>query len=586
MNRMMKNNIFQNMKLAISVLIFLAFAGTTMAQEDNTLEDQTIVIYNDYSPILKDASRIQSLPVIVDTVRVEPKFEYNVMPTMFKTSYKPSTITAATIKGETLESINRGFIKLGFGNYLSPYFDGYITSKRQKKYSVEAHVKHQSSWGNIKNSENQKIFSGYNNTLVETFGKRIFNASTLSGKINFSTDQYYFYGYDPYVLASGSVLPVEYYDTRKEFVGIDKTQRYNRLLANVRFESTKKALKFWDYLFEGNYQYFFTTRKDAQHKADLTANIGRVVKKIGYGVDVNFVYNNNKVGNAYKYNEIVLNANPYFKFSNGKWKILAGLNTAGELGNIEQCKADSVRFYHFYPNVYVHYNISNVFIPYFSFTGHLENNNLEYISNINPYVNNIGVFETTSYAQDINLGLKVHPGKKVYIHVNANYSKIDNMGFFVNDTTVNLKNEFVLQYSNVERVSAYAEIALRNIAPRLDINLHGHYYYYTYIKEFEHPWHSPSVDVCLRTNYRLNKNIKFGVEGNFESGCYVNELLSDGSYKRLKAVIDVNLFAEYSFTDKFSAYIYLNNIAGQRYYIWNNYRAQGFNLLAGIKYVF
>ena len=73
---------YSNMKYLTLLLVAVMLSGSLMAQVDNnTLEEQTVVIYNEYSPVLKDASRIQSLPVIVDTMNVEPKFDYSVMPT-------------------------------------------------------------------------------------------------------------------------------------------------------------------------------------------------------------------------------------------------------------------------------------------------------------------------------------------------------------------------------------------------------------------------------------------------------------------------------------------------------------------------
>ena len=97
----------------------------------------------------------------------------------------------------------------------------------------------------------------------------------------------------------------------------------------------------------------------------------------------------------------------------------------------------------------------------------------------------------------------------------------------------------------------------------------------------------PDLDVSLRAAYRLTNKISFGVEGYFLNRCYAKEYVEGVQYaKKMKAVIDVNLFGEYKFDDNFSAFLYLNNIACQRYYIWNNYRAQGFNAMVGLTYLF
>ena len=131
------------MKYLTLLIALTVVAGSLMAQEDNnTLEEQTVVIYNEYSPVLKDASRIQSLPVIADTVKVEPKFEYSVTPTMYRTSFTPSKIPAATVKGEALKPLNTGLVKVGYGNYISPFAELYVNSKRQKNYSIGIAAQH------------------------------------------------------------------------------------------------------------------------------------------------------------------------------------------------------------------------------------------------------------------------------------------------------------------------------------------------------------------------------------------------------------------------------------------------------------
>lgn len=592
-----------DMKYLTLLIAFVVLGCSLMAQEDNTLEEQTVVIYNDYSPVLKDASRIQSLPVIADTVKTEPKFEYSVMPTMYRTSFTPQKISAATVKGEALKPLNTGFVKVGYGNYISPFAELYINSKRQKNYSLGIAAHHHSSFGKIKNYLNQKIYSGYDDSRIEAFGKKLFAKSVLSGKVYFSSNGICYYGYDPKVYGNTDTINwdiFDYVDTRDE---VEK-QRFNRVGANMTFESQQTGRKHWNYKFDAGYQYFFTKNKDYQHKVAVGANIGRSVKSIDYGLDLGFLYNYNKdiillpwdpnTKPSSIYNDIIFNAKPYFKFENEKWNIRAG----AKLIYLEEHRtASKGQYFYVYPDVYAQLNISNTLIPYISYGGHLQNNNLELISTINPFVSNHYTYYNTSYQHEANLGIKAIISKKIYLHLNANYSHINNMGFFVNDTLEPLRNKFLMEYMDVDRVGAYAELSMRDLAPGLDIMLKAHYYYYIKLGDPNvlnspkiadaRPWQMPDLDVSLRASYRLTNKISFGVEGYFLNRCYAKEYVEGVQYaKKMKAVIDVNLFGEYKFDDNFSAFLYLNNIACQRYYIWNNYRAQGFNVMAGLTYLF
>lgn len=577
-----------DMKYLTLLIAFVVLGCSLMAQEDNTLEEQTVVIYNDYSPVLKDASRIQSLPVIADTVKTEPKFEYSVMPTMYRTSFTPQKISAATVKGEALKPLNTGFVKVGYGNYISPFAELYINSKRQKNYSLGIAAHHHSSFGKIKNYLNQKIYSGYDDSHIEAFGKKLFAKSVLSGKVYFSSNGICYYGYDPKVYGNTDTINWEtfdYVDTRDE---VEK-QRFSRVGANMAFESQQTGKKHWNYKFGLGYQYFFTKTKDYQHKIDVIANIGRTVKNISYGVDINYLFNANKISWVNNtINDMFINPEPYFRFENEKWNVKAGANLVYSAGSTNK--------FYIYPDVYAQLNISNTLLPYISYGGHLENNNLEYLSTINPFVISFP-YVNTSYQHEVNLGLKANISKKVYLHINANYSHIDKMVFFVNDTLEPLHNKFRMEYMDVDRVGAYAELSMRELAPGLDIMLKAHYYYYIKLGDPNvlnsrkiadaRPWQMPDLDVSLRASYRLTNKISFGVEGYFLNRCYAKEYVEGVQYaKKMKAVVDVNLFGEYKFDDNFSAFLYLNNIACQRYYIWNNYRAQGFNVMAGLTYLF
>ena len=577
-----------DMKYLTLLIAFVVLGCSLMAQEDNTLEEQTVVIYNDYSPVLKDASRIQSLPVIADTVKTEPKFEYSVMPTMYRTSFTPQKISAATVKGEALKPLNTGFVKVGYGNYISPFAELYINSKRQKNYSLGIAAHHHSSFGKIKNYLNQKIYSGYDDSHIEAFGKKLFAKSVLSGKVYFSSNGINYYGYDPKVYGNTDTINWEtfdYVDTRDE---VEK-QRFNRAGANMTFESQQTGRKHWNYKLGLGYQYFFTKTKDYQHKIDVIANIGRTVKNISYGVNINYLFNANKISWVNNTNnDMFINPEPYFRFENEKWNVKAGANLVYSAGSTNK--------FYIYPDVYAQLNISNTLLPYISYGGHLENNNLEYLSTINPFVISFP-YVNTSYQHEVNLGLKANISKKVYLHVNANYSHIDKMVFFVNDTLEPLHNKFRMEYMDVDRVGAYAELSMRELAPGLDIMLKAHYYYYIKLGDPNvlnspkiadaRPWQMPDLDVSLRASYRLTNKISFGVEGYFLNRCYAKEYVEGVQYaKKMKAVIDVNLFGEYKFDDNFSAFLYLNNIACQRYYIWNNYRAQGFNAMVGLTYMF
>jgi hypothetical protein len=561
--------------IVLSLIVFNAFSQ----EKDEDLGEQTLIIYNEYTPVLKDANRIQFLPVIIDTIKVKPEFDYVVYPTIYKTAFHPTPITAASIKGEPLKRLDNGMIKLGMGNYLSPFVEVYYNSKRERHSSVGAFAKHQSAHGTIKNVADHKIYGGYNNSMVKVSGKKFISRATLSGDIDFSSNQVYFYGYNPYIDVLSSIVKPR---DRSEM----DMQRYNRLKADFGVVSNNTAKTRMDYQLNLMYQYFFTFSDDAQHKIDFNAGLSKLVRSNRYGMDAGVEFNNNVfnsvgfAGITSIYNEVFLNLDPYFKHYTEDWQIKLGVKTITEV-------IDGVNDFHVYPDIQFQHNISNTIIPYAGFKGYLENNNFENMSIVNPFVNRNNNYQVTNYAQVIDVGLKGNISKNLYFHVNGNYSKIDNMGFFVNDFSMDLDNKFIMEYTNVERFSGYGEFALRNME-KFSFNLKGHYYYYSYIKNSEKPWQLPTFDVVLGTEYKFNDKLKFGFDVGVLSTRFAKEYNSIGDVveKKLSPIIDLNLSAEYEFASNFNAFVYLNNLTGQKQYYWNNYQSQGFNFMLGLKYLF
>ncbi len=567
------------MRILVLIILF-AIPYRIIAQNDD-LGNQTITVYTEFSPILKDANRMLFLPAIVDTIKITPRFEYDVKNFNFKTKFLPSQIPAASIKGEPLKPLDNGLINLALGNYLSPKVEIYYNNTREKEYSVGAMGSHHSSFGTIKNVAKQKIYAGFNDNYIAAYGKKMFRSYNLLGDINFSSQQRYFYGYDPYL-----IIPADQFKPRDR--SEMEMQRYNRFSVNFGLHNAEASNNKLDSKSDLKYQYFFAHSGDKQHKIDFKSDINKLIKNNRYGIDLGVLFNNNIPDTTSTFNQTFLNINPYFKHYTQNWQIKLGLATTGEFAK------DTV-IYHFYPDVMIQHNISNVLIPYASFKGYIENYDFEYSSTINPFVNRINNFGITNHAQVIDLGMKGNISQKAYFHLNANYSKIDNMAFFVNDTSLILDNKFSLEYTNVERFSGYGEIALRNIG-KFDAILKGHYYYYSYIKSRELPWHMPTVDVRLIIKYNFDDNLNFGISGDFVGKRYAKLYVKptgstepDGlAYyeKELKPIIDFNLFGEYKFASNFYAYLNLNNITGQKQYVWNNYMSQGFNFMAGIKYLF
>jgi outer membrane receptor protein involved in Fe transport len=115
------------------------------------------------------------------------------------------------------------------------------------------------------------------------------------------------------------------------------------------------------------------------------------------------------------------------------------------------------------------------------------------------------------------------------------------------------------------------------------------YFHYEMEREIL-PWHKPSFSASISGKYNVED--KFWITADvFAIGKQYAKISEKGlpskSYKReLKGIADINLGIEYLYNKRLNAFLKFNNLGGFRYYRWNNYPTQRFNLLAGISYSF
>lgn len=554
------------------LLIILAMSISVFAQnneEQESISSQEITVYNEFTPTISDAYRIQNLPVIKDTVISNPDFTYNINSVPYPVRFTPAQLQAADLKSEPLKPLNNGLITLGLGNYLMPFGSIYYHSKRQRNYQVGAMASHHSSHGKIENYKERKIYSGFNDNDILLYGKKFLRGSTLHSDIGFKSRQDFFYGYN---IDTNLNLPATY----SEPVLKDEMemQRFNSVFINAGIISNNILPRKMNYDISLDYRYLFTIKDYNQHYFSANLDVNKDFKNDeNAGLDGSFqLYNSNLFTDKVS----LLNLNPYFKHTAKNWQIKLGVNTTGVF------EADSVN-YHFYPNVLIQHNIGNTLIPYFSFSGNLKVNDVATIGWQNPYTIDSLTVRPSNYAQVVDLGMKGNFNKKVYFHINANYSKIDSMYFFVIDTSLIERNKFKTVYSNLERFSAYGELRITPFS-QLDVILNGHYYYYHYLKSEEKPWHLPDFDISIGAKYHFDDKLSFGANFNVIGTRYI-QTYSDEPDK-LKPYVEANLSAEYQVSSDFGAFIYINNIAAQKNYLWQNYPMHRFNVMVGLNYAF
>jgi hypothetical protein len=168
--------------------------------------------------------------------------------------------------------------------------------------------------------------------------------------------------------------------------------------------------------------------------------------------------------------------------------------------------------------------------------------------------------------------------KIVQLGIDIKHELIKDQYFFINDTNV-LRN-FVTISDDLNKTTLSGEIKI-DLNKNITFNLLGNYYSYSPVNEIK-AWHMPNYDLSFIAKSHIGNKIYVTVSYFMTSTREATNLR--GYQQTLNAINDINFAFEYRYKSNISGFLHFNNILNNRYEIWNHYRSQGLNLLAGITF--
>jgi hypothetical protein len=549
-----------NRIIATSIgLLLLNFSA--FSQEDKLKKEVQVV--RPYEPTISDAFKLNILPQIDDTVRIVPTFSYNLTLRPVTIDFPISSIAPARITSEPLTRINKAYFMAGFGNYSSPLAEIFITNGRSEKLSLGASFRYNSSFGDIKLDNNELVDGTFQRIAASAFGKRVFKKSALAGNIDFNRFSYGFYGYDHINLTTPPDVNAQH-QQRAEFA--------------VKYFSTHSDSSHLNYNFDSRFTNFIDNFGMQQNTFIVQSNFDRHLKIEKFGGNVEFVHHMNSSGISPS-NNTILRVSPWIGLFGKQWRVQAGLGITININNFGSQT-------NLYPIAQLSYNvISNYVIPYFQFSGYLEDNSYSKILNENPWILPGLNLSNSSHKFIIKGGIKGNLSPRIAYNLSARYSLIDSAYFFVNavdPTNTFLENRFDVVYDNIQLKTFMGELT---IAPTntLKFFFNAEYNIYT-MKDVVVPWHKPTFIGRAHVSYSINNKVLLNAGLFVEGNRQVRAL--DGNPKVINGISDLNIGGEYRFNKRVSLFLNLNNLTASKYQLWYLYPAQQFNARGGFTYNF
>ncbi|MCC6691123.1 MAG: hypothetical protein IT235_06275, partial [Bacteroidia bacterium] len=308
------------------------------AQRNKDLDSLEINVTKQFKPTIADAFKINSNPGYTDTTpRILPQ-KYAITPKPVITVFELAPIKPAKMLGEPLNKLYNSFVKLGFGNYTTPYGELFYNSLRSKDYSYGFHYKHLSSQSTLKDFG----FSGYSDNEANVYGKKFFKKQTFFADFNYSRNVVHYYGYD--VLANTIV--------DNDFI----KQRFSYISPALRLQSHYTDSSRINYDMGLNYYNLMDIYKTNENSvsADATLKGYYAQQLITVASSVDFYNTRNSIDTA---TTTIVKVAPSVAFAGSKWNVNVGLTAAGDFSS-------ATKFF-FYPNINFNFNVfDNIIIPY------------------------------------------------------------------------------------------------------------------------------------------------------------------------------------------------------------------------------
>lgn len=536
---------FIPLKYLSLILLFVFSSIFSIAQnDDDSTHLGNVDVITIYKPDVAESVKLDIQPTLEEPKVDPPTYSY-IFPTV---AYKPkavySPIDPVYIKPEKKKDLFDNYIEIGGGNYLTSYLDASIHNTKDKYYTYGLKLKHQAASAS-KNPE-QGLYS---QNQVKAFGLRE-KGNDLYGEIDFNRNVVHYYGY----MIDTPTLELN-----------DINQIYNDINAKAIWSLKKNKIQS-DLKFDFN----LFDKLGENENTILVSNEN--IFKVGKGklhLDLAGTYS--QLTERAKYNRLFIDVKPHYEFDYKKYTVDVGIN----INYLNDSNTNQI-----FPGLYLRgetYLVPKILRAYAGVTGELEKNTLKTLSYENLFLGNNLTYQNP-YVLTFFGGMNGSFKRFVEYGIKLQHEIITDQYLFISDTN-DLRN-FTMVYDDMARFTFSGELKF-DVNQNLDIGFRGNVYSYKMNSEAE-AWHLPSYDAAAFATIRLADKIYIN-GGYFATGSRKARDLK-GNVFSLDAINDINLGMEYRYKKNISGFVNVNNVLNQRYEIWNNYRAQGLNVLAGVTF--
>lgn len=522
----------------------------TFAQEPK--KKQSIDINSSYKPVLKNAVKINFMGSQLPSDTATPKLIYKIPSQNLFYAYSPISLKPLALEQDTnLYLGNRKFLKIGYGNFSTPFLSGGISIGDGKKSLLNLTGNYISSKGNIVNQD-------YRQLNVKAAGSYFFEKSELYGGLEINANTYHLYGYDHKI-----------FTFKKDSI----QQQFQNVSLRLGFKNTQSNNLGINY--NPNVELNLFTNKDKINETDAIITLPfdkniteNFTAKVVLKADLTDYSTRNLNPNNIKFSNNIVQITPSVNYHNDVIKINAGITPAW-----------NNKKYELMPDIFAELQVKDkIFVLQAGWVGRLVKNSYKNLTEINPYLapvfSQLNTKETEYYG-----GLKTSVAKHFNLSVKAGLVQYKNLPFFINDTTTDNKSFKISNEVSVNNFRIHGDIGYINqdkFSLTAGITFNG----YTSMISNDRAWHTMPVEIKSSLRWWAYKTVLI------KSDLYIfdgsNYLAKGNKAVSMKGGTDLSAGFEVKINKNFSVWADANNILNSKYERWHNYQVYGANFLGGI----
>jgi hypothetical protein len=533
------------------------FAQDDFGDQQGEILEEEVIINKDLKIELPPAQRqFEKVPPQTTEVEGMGDIQYDYKEFDLPIADIPTRMRVLKLKQEPKPSYTGNYLKLGMGNYLTPYAEASLNSTDLSDGYYGVRLMHRSSRFGPVDQEN----SGESRNVLDLYGKYIGGSAFIDGSVNYTREMVHFYGYP-----EGDEVDR---DTIKQI--------FNKIGLGFGIGDSNPEADF-KYSIDGDLNYV-SDRFDASEFGFRAGLLGSypIEERLSASIGLDLLFLNYK--NVFEISRTLVRLTPAFDFDIGPFRARAGLRVL-YINDTLNYKTDTK----LYPVVEAEYSLNDNLTAYAGLDGDIEENSFAQFVNENPYLKQGIQTVHTSRNLELSFGVKGSFLQILSFDAGINLGTYKNLHYFVNDSLEFNKFDVIYDGGNAGVINPFVSVTA-NKGTLFGGSVRLEYFKYN-TKNVAEAWHRPNFVTDISAWYNFGEKLKFQADLFTYTGLKgldVRNPNAEDQVISLDPIFDLNLKVDYIFSERYQVFLSLNNLFSQNYSYFLQYPGRGLQAMIGL----